>query len=91
MATAFTPHHTMSGLSQRVKQAKAAKPSVAAKFFRDLWEDVRERPLQPAHLAKHDMFREHINAMSISYFGLIVFLIAASVPMLVFLVPLLTN
>jgi hypothetical protein len=59
--------------------------------LQDLWEDVCQRPLQPAFLAKHDMFREHINAMSISYFGLIVLLIAVSIPLLVFLVPFLAN
>jgi hypothetical protein len=55
-------------------------------FVKDLIEDVWQKPLQPAAFAKHDMFREHINAMAISYFALIVLLILASFPLIAFLV-----
>jgi hypothetical protein len=95
MATTFT--HTQSNYRISVVGAnpateeKAAKPSVFVKFLSDLFEDLRQKPLQAAKFAKHDMFREHINAMSISYFALILLLIAGSVFLLPALFPLLTQ
>jgi hypothetical protein len=84
MATAFTATHTHQPI--RATRAKASTRSKArgkfATFFNDLVEDLRQKPLQEAKFAKHDMFREHINAMSICYFALIVLLIAASLPIL---------
>jgi len=84
MATAFTTHHThpkMSGSHTEVRPEDHPRGEVAT-FLSDLLEDVQQTPLQAAAHAKHDMFREHINAMSISYFALIVLLIATSVPLL---------
>ena len=90
MATAFPAHHSHTTLNGAQTKPKAknrpAKRGVIAGFVSDLIEDLRQKPLQAAHLAKHDIFREHILAMSISYFALIVLLIAASVPVLAYLV-----
>jgi hypothetical protein len=88
MATTFPsahPHHLTRNL-QSETPTKNAKRSEVATFVSDLIEDVAQKPLQPAALAKHDMFREHINAMSISYFALIVVLIAASLPVLAYVI-----
>ncbi len=88
MATTFTTPHTHHGLSSLLHPAprakKIAKPGTVATFVGDLLEDVQQTPLQAAEFAKHDMFREHINAMSISYFALIVLLVAASLPVLAY-------
>jgi hypothetical protein len=88
MATAFTSahgHHTISKVQTRAT-TKDVNRSAAATFVSDLIEDISQKPLQAAALAKHDMFREHINAMSISYFALIILLIAASLPILAYVV-----
>lgn len=93
MATAFTTHHShpkMSGLHTEAELENHHHGEVAT-FLSDLLEDVQQTPLQAAAHAKHDMFREHINAMSISYFALIVLLIAASVPLLGWAVKNLVN
>jgi hypothetical protein len=90
MATAFTPTHIHAGMSQVqpeiVREKKAARRGVLATFVSDLIEDISQKPLQAAKYAKHDMFREHINLMSISYFTLIVLLIASSLPVLAYLI-----
>ena len=91
MATAFTTPHILepAGQTQNKEQAQRSGAAHAGKlriFFGDLLEDLRQRPLQAAHLEKHDMFREHINAMAICYFGIIVLLIAASLPVLAYLI-----
>ena len=57
-----------------------------ALFLDDLMEDLLQRPLQARSEATHDLFREHINALAISYFALIVILIAASVPILPYII-----
>jgi len=86
MATAFTHHHAHHGMSVVTTEPKAknTRRSPVATFLSDLLEDVQQKPLQAAKFAKHDMFREHINAMSISYFALIVLLIAISLPVLAY-------
>ena len=90
MATAFTPTHAHHGIhtleANPTRGDRATKRSALTTFVNDLFEDVRQKPLQAAHLAKHDMFREHINAMSISYFALILLLIGISLPILAYLV-----
>jgi hypothetical protein len=97
MATTFTQTHTHGNRhevvlpAQRVTRKRTAKRSVVVKFISDLFEDLGQKPLQDAKFAKHDMFREHINAMSISYFSLILLLIAGSVFLLPALIPLLTQ
>jgi hypothetical protein len=89
MATTFTTPHILQ--PARYAQGKATQSNQRSNqvenFVGDLVEDLQERPLQPAHLAKHDMFREHINAMSICYFALIVLLIATSLPVLAYMIP----
>jgi hypothetical protein len=75
----------MSVVAQEPRE-KSTRRNPVATFLSDLLEDVLQKPLQAAKFAKHDMFREHINAMSISYFALIVLLIAISVPVLVYAV-----
>jgi hypothetical protein len=93
MATTLTAHRAHHGLSVLPKDQttnQKARGTVAI-FFSDLLEDVVQKPLQAAKFAKHDMFREHINAMSISYFALIVLLIAGSVPLLGWAVQNLVN
>jgi hypothetical protein len=88
--TAFTTHHGHTAVYELASKITPGTTSPernkAAAFIGDLLEDVLQKPLQPAALAKHDMFREHILAMSISYFALIVVLIAASLPVLAYLV-----
>ena len=98
MATSFAHSHTHRSVAEigsipakPATEANPAEPGVVAQFVSDFFEDIRQRPLQDAKFAKHDMFREHINAMSISYFALILLLIAASVPTLAYLVPLFTQ
>jgi len=88
MATTFAPTHSgINTLAARTPAVKtAAKRGSVAKFLSDLFEDLGQKPLQAAQFAKHDMFREHINAMSISYFALILVLIAATLPFLGYLV-----
>ncbi len=81
MGTTFAAHHGHH-VSSRHDEAESHKPSPVTVFLSDLLEDIQETPLQAAEHAKHDMFKEHINAMSISYFALIVLLIAGSVPLL---------
>ncbi len=76
----------MGGMTQTGTQTKTKEIGALAIFVGDFIEDVTQTPLQPAALAKHDMFREHINAMAILYFGFIVVLIAASLPILAYLV-----
>jgi len=85
MATTFTTTHIMQPTAQT--RRKGRNQSQLSIFVADLIEDLQEKPLQPAHLAKHDMFREHINAMAASYFGLILLLIAGSLPVLAYLIP----
>lgn len=90
MATAFTSPHAHSAVSrpgfESISKIKDANGGEVVAFVKDLIEDVAQKPLQPAALAKHDMFREHIIAMSISYFALIVLLILASLPFITWLV-----
>ncbi len=90
MSAAFATPHPLSTISNSAPEAisskRTSKPGAVATFIGDLIEDVAQRPLQAAEFAKHDMFKEHINAMSISYFALIVVLIGASIPMLGYLV-----
>jgi len=82
MGTLASPTHAHAVLSGTLTQTHSASKQKArgpiTQFVRDLIEDVLQKPLQAAHLAKHDMFREHILAMSISYFALILVLILAS-------------
>ena len=86
MATAFTVHHAhheVSGVQTETRtEPNRNKRGTIAVFLSDLLEDVLQKPLQGAKFAKHDMFLEHINAMSISYFALIVLLLLASVPVM---------
>jgi len=84
MAATFTHTQTHPAFSAATTKTerKAAERGKVATFFSDLIEDVCQKPLQPAALAKHDMFHEHILAMSISYFALILILIALSLPIL---------
>jgi hypothetical protein len=90
MATVFTTahgHHGMSGATPRVAgEPKSKQRGVLATFVRDLIEDLKRKPLQADTPQKHDMFREHINAMAIAYFALIVLLIVASLPILLWLI-----
>lgn len=90
MATAVTTPHGHSEItnprSTTPLKIQSAKQSETAAFVHDLIEDVSQKPLQAAAFAKHDMFREHINAMAISYFALIVLLILASLPLIAYLV-----
>ena len=90
MATAFTASHGHAAVrslgSTTEPKVNRAKRSKVAVFVSDLIEDVRQKPLQAAAFAKHDIFREHINAMSISYFALIVLLILLSLPVLAYLI-----
>jgi hypothetical protein len=92
MASTFTSihgsHSNSSLIPNTVSQKRASKRGVVANFLADLFEDVTQKPLQAAEFAKHDIFREHILAMSISYFALILLLIGASVPMLGYLMKL---
>jgi hypothetical protein len=87
MATTFTTAHGQTvtrGLTTRSATKKVARRGLVVQFFYDLLEDILQKPLQAAKFAKHDMFREHINAMSISYFALILLLILASLPLLAY-------
>ena len=45
-------------------------------FFADLGEDLLSTPKQMQGLIKTDLFHKHINALAISYFALIVLLVA---------------
>jgi hypothetical protein len=89
MATAFIhaqAHPILSGETTRpVAEKKVAKRGTVIGFFSDFIEDIFQKPLQPAAEAKHDMFREHILAMSITYFAFILVLIAVSLPILAIL------
>jgi len=88
MATVFTQHHAHHGMSVVTKEprTKSTRRGPIATFLSDLLEDILQKPLQATKFAKHDMFREHINAMSISYFALIVLLIGISIPTLAYAV-----
>jgi len=87
MATALIASHGhAAGRQETSTKTTSAKRNGVVAFVKDLIEDVSEKPLQPAALAKHDMFREHIIAMSVSYFALIVLLIVASLPLIAYLV-----
>jgi hypothetical protein len=90
MATPFTSIHGHAAVSRpesnTPSKTETSSRSEAVTFVTDLVEDVWQKPLQPAAFAKHDMFREHINAMAISYFALIVLLILASFPLIAYLI-----
>lgn len=88
MATTFPQSHAGFSHASPLPFPEARRGTLAT-FLHDLSEDLRQRPLQASHLAKHDMFREHINAMAICYFALILLLILASVPLMGYLVSLL--
>lgn len=78
LASATHGHAVLSG-TQTQTQSSARKPrGPVTQFVLDFIEDILQKPLQAKHLAKHDMFREHILAMSISYFALIIVLILVS-------------
>ena len=89
MATTFTATQAYERTKQQTArlQGQVHRDGELKVFVGDLIEDLQQRPLQPAHFAKHDMFREHINAMSICYFALILLLIASSLPMLAYWIP----
>ena len=91
MATAVNISHGHSAANRQETHTNSktgsTKNNKVVAFVQDLIEDVCQKPLQPAAFAKHDMFREHILAMSISYFALIVLLILASLPVIACLVP----
>ncbi|HEX4285684.1 MAG TPA: hypothetical protein VHZ28_11380 [Terracidiphilus sp.] len=55
-------------------------------FFTDLGEDLLSTPKQMRGETKTDLFHKHLNALAISYFALIVLLLAASVPVLAYLI-----
>lgn len=77
----------MSNVTPKVAaEAKSKQRGVLATFFIDLLDDLKQKPLQADTPEKHDMFREHINAMAISYFALIVLLIAASLPIMLWII-----
>jgi len=89
MATAMTTNHAhgaMSGMLHTGAERKSSEKSTLAIFASDLIEDLSQPLMQPASEAKHDIFREHINAMAILYFGFIVALIACSLPVLAYLI-----
>ena len=81
MATTFVPFH---GHSERKRQPSWFAQS--KRFFFDLVEDVLSTPKQMQGLIKTDLFHKHINALAISYFALILLLLAGSVPMLAYLI-----
>jgi hypothetical protein len=54
-------------------------------FFVDLVEDLRSTPRQIQGLSQSDLFRNHLNALAISYFALIVLLLMGSLPVLMYL------
>ena len=85
MATLATAHgHGILNNSASTTRSIRKARGPITRFVHDFIEDILQKPLQAAHLAKHDMFREHILAMSISYFALIVLLILASIPVMVY-------
>jgi hypothetical protein len=86
MATTFTSHHGHTASSGITSEAAANPKNALAIFLHDLIEDVGQKPLQSAALAKHDMFREHISAMTISYFALILLLLVVSLPILAYFI-----
>ena len=55
-------------------------------FVVDLIEDLRSTPRQIQGLSQSDLFRNHLNALAISYFALIVLLLAGSLPVLAYLI-----
>jgi hypothetical protein len=81
MATTFIAFH---GNSKRA--TSPAWWEQTRKFFADLGEDLLSTPKQMQGLTKTDLFHKHINALAISYFALIVLLVAGSVPILAYLV-----
>jgi hypothetical protein len=73
-------------VSDASRKTASANTNSAAAFVSDFLEDVLQRQLQPAALAKQNMFREHLLAMSIAYCALIAVLAAASLPVLAYLI-----
>jgi hypothetical protein len=66
-----------------------AHPSLweqARQFFADLVADLKSTSKQFQGLTKTDLFHDHINALAISYFGLILLLLIGSLPILAYLV-----
>ena len=55
-------------------------------FAVDLIEDLRSTPRQIQGLSQSDLFRNHLNALALSYFALIVLLLAGSLPVLAYLI-----
>lgn len=56
------------------------------RFVVDLFEDLRSTPRQIQGLSQSDLFRNHLNALAISYFALIVLLLVGSLPVLAYLI-----
>ena len=81
MATSITTFHGRhtgpSLLGQRFGEVRT--------FFVDLVEDLRSTPRQIQGLSQSDLFRNHLNALAISYFALIVLLLMGSLPVLMYL------
>ena len=70
-----------------------AEPSLFGQWFEetrrfvvDLFEDLRSTPRQIQGLSQSDLFKNHLNALAISYFALIVLLLAGSLPVLAYLI-----
>jgi hypothetical protein len=87
MATAITGADARSVISSftPAKTGATKGRGQVAEFFVDLFEDLRHNPFDSA-TPKSDLFRNHINALAISYFALIVLLIAASIPVLAWMI-----
>lgn len=69
-----------------------AGPSLCGQWFGkvrtfavDLIDDLRSTPRQLQGLSQSDLFRNHLNALAISYFALIVLLLLGSLPLLAYL------
>jgi hypothetical protein len=88
MASAITtyPHQTGRKAERNLEPKKVFEHGAVSIFLDDLFEDLRQVPLAADTPEKHDLFREHINAMAICYFGLILLFIAGCLPVLAYLV-----
>jgi hypothetical protein len=73
-------------------QGHHAGPSVLGPWLRetrsfvvDLVKDLRSTPSQIRGLSQSDLFRNHLNALAISYFALIMLMLLGSFPILLYL------
>lgn len=86
MATSSAVHGRVIGHDTPAKPVGAKKHSEVRHFLADLRKCLLHEFTQAEGTEEIDLFRKHMNAMAITYFGIIVVCIIISIPVLAYLV-----